>query len=488
MTFALRSSAVVLAIVLAIAAAYPATASAATAGIAQFAAGDVTLRRGGADDKLVKGRNLESGDVIETGAAGHAQIRFSDGGLVSLQPGTLFNIKKYADENDPKKDTFLVDLFRGSMRAVTGLIGKRNRDNYQVTTQTATIGIRGSAFFAGYNPDGSLSVSTEKDEIVVCTNGGCTGLTVGESVRVTSNGEIPARTNNRTSFQTEQPKQDPTAAANKTDADGQTVALAKLPAVAPAKPPSDRPQFEATDPPTIPSSPPVVGPPSNGNFNNLHSDFITPNDRYSSDFHSSTSTFSADKMSQAVWSYGSHTITFQNVGQTIVGDKVGSIANKDFIGWGYWTQAQLSDSFDSSSSTQNKVHYLVGIPSSSGDLPTHGTANYAFAGGAAVSDNFGPGSVTGATLSINFSSGKFTSVINTQFGALMVPVNMPTNRGAVQSDGTMYGASGDVFMKGFVAGNLASTAGLLFRYHDAPIAGTITGAAVFNQASSSGLR
>lgn len=141
-TFVLHSGA----IVLAIAAAYPAQASAATAGIAQFAAGDVTLRRGATDDKLTKGKNIESGDVIETGAAGHAQIRFSDGGLVSLQPGTLFNIKKYADENDPKKDGFFVDLFRGSMRAVTGLIGKRSRENYQVTTQTATIGIRGSAF------------------------------------------------------------------------------------------------------------------------------------------------------------------------------------------------------------------------------------------------------------------------------------------------------------------------------------------------------
>jgi hypothetical protein len=116
---------------------------------------------------------------------------------VSLQPNTEFKIANYVDEADPKQDRFLVDLLRGSMRAITGLIGKRNRENYKVTTTTATIGIRGSGFSVGYNPDGSLGITTELDGIEVCNAGGCVGLTAGESVRVINNAEAPVRTNVR---------------------------------------------------------------------------------------------------------------------------------------------------------------------------------------------------------------------------------------------------------------------------------------------------
>ena len=62
------------------------------------------------------------------------------------------------------------------MRAITGLIGKRNRDNYRLTTTTATIGIRGSGFKVGYNPDGSLGITSELDKIEVCNQSGCIGL------------------------------------------------------------------------------------------------------------------------------------------------------------------------------------------------------------------------------------------------------------------------------------------------------------------------
>ena len=151
---------------LALAAAYPLQALAASAGVAQFIAGDVNVRRpDGQTDPLVKGKDIESGQAIVTGASGRAQVKFSDGGLISLQPNTEFKIANYVDQADPKQDRFLVDLLRGSMRAITGLIGKRNRDNYRVTTTTATIGIRGSGFNAGYNPDGSLGVTAEKDAI-----------------------------------------------------------------------------------------------------------------------------------------------------------------------------------------------------------------------------------------------------------------------------------------------------------------------------------
>ena len=92
-----------------LAAAYPLQVQSA-AGVAQFAVGEASVRRGdGAGSQLVKGRNIDSGDTIVTGPNGQAQIRFSDGGLVSLRANSQFTISNYADENDPKKDRFLVD-------------------------------------------------------------------------------------------------------------------------------------------------------------------------------------------------------------------------------------------------------------------------------------------------------------------------------------------------------------------------------------------
>lgn len=218
------------ALLMALAAAYPLHAQAA-AGIAQFTAGDVTLRRGAGADALTKGRDIESGDAIVTGPSGRAQLRFTDGGLVSLQPSSQFSISNYADRNDPKQDSFFVELLRGGMRTITGLIGKRNRENFKVTTTTATIGIRGSAFNLAYNPDGTLSVSTELDEIEVCTKAGCVGLTAGESVRVNNNESTPVRTNTRASLPTPAPRQAPEVVGNQTTSDGRSAIVTAAPRV-----------------------------------------------------------------------------------------------------------------------------------------------------------------------------------------------------------------------------------------------------------------
>ncbi len=44
---------------------------------------------------MSRGAQINSGDNIITGRASQTQIRFSDGGLVSLAPNSQFNIDKY---------------------------------------------------------------------------------------------------------------------------------------------------------------------------------------------------------------------------------------------------------------------------------------------------------------------------------------------------------------------------------------------------------
>lgn len=141
--------------------------SAAFAGQAGAAAGRVDFTVGGAtvsgtDGKerpLAKGAELDSGDTVRTNN-GRAQIRFTDGAYVSLQPNTDFSIKEYNyDGKTDGSERGFFGLAKGAMRAVTGLIGRVNRSRYAITTPTATVGIRGTGGLIAINNDGSTTIT-----------------------------------------------------------------------------------------------------------------------------------------------------------------------------------------------------------------------------------------------------------------------------------------------------------------------------------------
>ncbi|WP_156372044.1 FecR domain-containing protein [Acidovorax sp. Leaf78] len=260
-----------LALWLAVAAAWPLQGLAA-AGLVQFVAGDVQLRRGAAQAPVAKGAEVESGDVVVTGAAGRAQIRFSDGGLVALYPDSQFTVTRYADAGNAAEDHFAVDLLRGGMRAITGLIGKRDPRNYRVTTPTAVVGIRGSAFLIAFNAEGELVVSGEQDEIEVCTEAGCVGVKAGESVRVVASSQLPLYTHTRAVLPLPPPPV-PFAVGEELNSSGR---LAPTP-VAPVPPPVTTtptppapgvplppPPPTTTVPPPDPSIPTAPPPPTTG--------------------------------------------------------------------------------------------------------------------------------------------------------------------------------------------------------------------------------
>jgi len=192
----------------------------AAAGIAQFTFGEVQVQRAGKEAPLAKGDAIESGDVLQTGAQGRAQVKFSDGGIMSLSPDSKLVIQRYVDAKDGSQDSFLVNFVQGGLRAITGLIGKRNRDNYKVQTSASTIGIRGSGFSAQYNPDGTVMIAGELDEIEVCTKAGCVGLGVGQSVVVQDNNVVPLRNSPEANLQLPDLRQSITISGNNVSSDG----------------------------------------------------------------------------------------------------------------------------------------------------------------------------------------------------------------------------------------------------------------------------
>lgn len=125
------------------------------------AVGDTSALRNGVAVKLTRGAEVQTGDTLRVGEASNMQVRFTDAGITALRSNSELRIDDYKFEEKTNIGKSFFSLVKGGMRAITGLIGRYNRDNYAVKAATATIGIRGTHFVlaqcAGdcFNKDGS---------------------------------------------------------------------------------------------------------------------------------------------------------------------------------------------------------------------------------------------------------------------------------------------------------------------------------------------
>jgi hypothetical protein len=177
-----------------VSACYPLSGFAA-AGKVEFAVGNVVaVGPDGRSRPLTKGTDIDTGDTIQTGS-GRAQVRFIDGGFISLTPDTEFKVSQY---NYPGKadgtEKGLFGLVKGGLRAVTGAIGHVNKQNYQVDTPVATIGIRGTEFLATMI-DNKLIVRVGDGAIYVVNAAGTIVLYKGQSGEVDGINTPPAYSN-----------------------------------------------------------------------------------------------------------------------------------------------------------------------------------------------------------------------------------------------------------------------------------------------------
>ena len=116
---------------------------------------------GGARRRLVDGGSVFPGEVVETAGGARGVLAFRDDSRLTLGASTRFRVDNFIyDEKNPAEGRFLVSLLRGSVRALTGLIGKSNTRNVSFSTATATIGIRGTGLDMDCGADGTCSFFT----------------------------------------------------------------------------------------------------------------------------------------------------------------------------------------------------------------------------------------------------------------------------------------------------------------------------------------
>ncbi len=162
-------------------------------GRVDFAIGSITVT--GADGRgrpLTRGAEVKTGDKIVSSTDGRAQIRFSDGAYVSLQPNSEFDIKEYRFNGKADgTESALFGLFKGAMRTVTGLVGGVNRNRYQISTPTATIGIRGTGGLIAIGGDGSTLVTGTNGIWSLTNQGGTLDIPAGTAGFAGANVNVP---------------------------------------------------------------------------------------------------------------------------------------------------------------------------------------------------------------------------------------------------------------------------------------------------------
>lgn len=165
---------------------------------------------------LKKGAQIREGDTLVT-KRGRMHVRLIDGGYVSVYPNSEYKINKFkytgkAYNNTPaktekqsvaeKEDTGLFSLIRGAARQVTGMLGRTYNKKFKFKTNVATIGIRGTGFFARicqadcYDADGNIMqdgmyVKNNTGIITMSTNAGDVALAQGQSAFAASSEDTP---------------------------------------------------------------------------------------------------------------------------------------------------------------------------------------------------------------------------------------------------------------------------------------------------------
>ena len=146
---------------LALGALVQAGAWAAPVGTVTNISGPLLVRKADGTVKVLTQKStVDAGDTLVSEKDTYASVKFVDNSEITLRPNTQFKIENFSyDAVKPEQDNALFSLIKGGLRSITGLLGKRNKARFSLSTPTATIGIRGTTFIAEYLPPTNAQVA-----------------------------------------------------------------------------------------------------------------------------------------------------------------------------------------------------------------------------------------------------------------------------------------------------------------------------------------
>ena len=460
-----------------------------------FSIGDVTSTPpSGAMRTLSKGSEVSVGELINTNN-GRAQLRFTDGAFMSLQPRTEFRVDNYKfdGKNDGSERGFF-SLLSGGIRVITGLVGRGDRDNYKLNTATGVLGVRGTEYSVTYG--NSITVTVGTGGINFCNAGGCVSAASGQTLYIADANTTPVIIQIKTDLPTT--PLDPTLQTFKKIDDrapGGAVAGLTLPRIEPPEP-------KLQPGTTMPLNLAFAHNPDPIAFKPGDSHAIVP----------TLVTLDAELRMRA----------FLDTAPPIPGpvtwlgafDTTGASGNDGIIAWNRWVAPgttlpiALGGSHGNlNMSDQDSLHYVIGVPTPQSDMLAlsiaNVTATYDLLGATRPTSRGGGnpsstiGELSSGNLFVNFGTSQVTATLVVQTVVSTYNV-VGTNLPIVSSGFSSALAPGSVTVSpvvpntacsnvcsgtidGFFAGAKASRAGVAYSFTDAAAESQTAGAAAFKR-------
>jgi tetratricopeptide (TPR) repeat protein len=149
-------------------------------------------------ERLRPRQPLSPGDVVRTGDFGGVAILFRDETQIRVQRNSTFEVEVVRQRGEPSVSRFR--LLAGSawsrakslVRAVSGRLPKAGSNIIEMTTPTATIGIRGTDWHVAVKPDGETVVTVVTGEVSLTNELGAIEVAGGEQGTV-RRGQVPTK-------------------------------------------------------------------------------------------------------------------------------------------------------------------------------------------------------------------------------------------------------------------------------------------------------
>jgi hypothetical protein len=107
------------------------------------------------------GTIFEAGSTFNTGTDGRAVLKFADGQVAVLGPGSILSVDQYQfDPSNLKASKSAMDLADGAMRLVTGAIHADNREGVSISAGASLVDILNTG-----PADFTVSVNTKEQEV-----------------------------------------------------------------------------------------------------------------------------------------------------------------------------------------------------------------------------------------------------------------------------------------------------------------------------------
>jgi len=156
--------------------------------------GSVELQPLGAEafKPVTSDRNVRSGAVLRTGADGRATLRWSDGTSIRVAPNTTLTIDKC--RFDKRRESSLSQFTLSAGRVWVHVVKLLSAESkFEISTPTATAGVRGTAFAIDVATDGATNVLVYEGRVEVHAGSKPFGVKQGQALAIAKGGDTSLR-------------------------------------------------------------------------------------------------------------------------------------------------------------------------------------------------------------------------------------------------------------------------------------------------------